>query len=174
MVYNQRLLFLGPAGAGKSTIIDRLSAEYGLKSVDVQDLVYDYFRETGKSELVGDELKEIYRMLIRKLPSTQAELLEISNDWPEEFFDTIVALFFNGNKGLLVCVDISLPVSLSRVSKRASKTPESTIKRHHAYGYDYFEMEAMRLGIPIVKVSGEDDPELNYAKIREHLVVAAF
>ncbi len=164
-----KLLVCGPAGAGKSTLVERISQEFGVSSFDVRTLVIDFLRRTGKAELIGDELKPFYRELIATLPTCDDTILEIANDWPELFLGGIINAFFGSNNGRMLYVVASLEVCLDRVRLREYPTPESTIKRQQKYTFAFYKTEADKRCIPIISVSGELDFGLEYAKVNQFL-----
>ena len=82
-------------------------------------------KETGKKELVGDELKVIYEDLVRKLSSLDAQVVEIANNWPDIFLERIIESFFGNGKGRILYVDVSLDKSLVRLKDRDFPPPEA-------------------------------------------------
>ena len=166
---NYRLIVCGPAGGGKSTLISHICKDYGVSSFDVRDLVIDYLKQTKKKELVGDELRVIYIELIDKLPTLDVQILEIANNWPDIFFEQIIESFFQDSIGKIIYVDVSLETSIKRVKGLEYPPPESTVRRQHSFGYEYFEKVAGQKEIPILKVNGEGNFNKEYSKVKQFL-----
>lgn len=163
---NYKLLVCGPAGAGKTTLVERISYDYSSSSFDVRTLVVDFLRRTRNEKLMGDELKPFYDDLIANLCGSEVDILEIANDWPELFLERIISVFFRNSNRRMLYVDASLETCLERVKVREYPTPESTVRRQHEHSSTFYQSEADRRGIPILCVSGERNFEREYAKVR--------
>jgi len=164
-----RLLFCGPAGGGKTTIIERITNEFDITAFDVRELVVELLRRTGKLELIGDELKPLYVELIQQLPTTQHDVLEIAPDWPEIYLEGIINAFFKGEKGRIIYVDVSFESSVERTKTRKYPTPVSTIQRQHGYSFEYYRREAEEREIFIVRVDGDGKIDEEYKRLQDFL-----
>ena len=160
----ERLLVIGPAGAGKTTLIEGLCLHFGLSYFDVRNLVLDVIHATGEND-IGDRLKEIYYTLLNRLPNLETDILEISNDWPEIFFDPIVNVFFGKQRGLIIYVSCPRELCTIRVQEREFPTPDYRIGHHFLYDFSYFENRAMKLNAPIVEYHGNRDSETEFSSL---------
>jgi len=160
-----RILVIGAAGAGKTTLIDRLCQDYELCSYDVRTVVLQIVERIGEND-IGDLINEAYSELLDMLPGLDIQILEVANDSPDLFFEPLIHRFFDGQKGVVIYVSCPQDLCIQRVNQRAILTPEYRVKEHCEYDYTYFHEFAENLEVPIMEFHGDGVFEDEY----EHLI----
>ena len=158
-----RILVIGSAGAGKTTLIDRLCSDYDLCSYDVRTVVLQIVQRVGDND-IGDLINDAYSELLDLLPRLDIQILEVANDRPETFFEPLVECFFDGQQGVVVYVSCSQDLCIQRVNQREIITPEYRIKEHCTYNYSFFREYSENLDIPLIEFHGDGEFELEYER----------
>lgn len=162
----QKLLLLGPSGAGKTTIMMKLHDEFDLPYLDIREPVIEILKErAGHSTTLSDEeLKEVYEDLIKSIPTKELKILEIANDWPELFLDKIIKTF---KPTRIVYVQTPLETCLARSLTTKFTPPEYRLKNQHKYNFEYYKQKAEEHKIPILLVKGTEGFLGEYQKVKD-------
>ncbi len=163
---NRKFVFIGPAGSGKSTLINQIIKDSKLKSYDILEVMTPYLKKYGPvTNENKDLLDKIVKEFIDSFQNKEFDIIELASG---SYLPQVLEALKDQEVIVIYC---SCPINLcrKRFELRKRIVPEQYLKYQHQFDKEYYHKLKEKYNFELIIINTQDKLEKNIQNLKKFI-----
>lgn len=161
---NRKYVFIGPAGSGKSSIINQIIKDSKLIFYDILEVMTPYLKKYGSvTHENKDLLDKVVKEFIDSFRDKEFDIIELASG---SYLPQVLEALKDQEVIVIYC---SCPINLCRKRLKLRKriVPDSYLKYQHQFNKEYYQKLKEKYNFELIIINTKNNIEKNIQKLQK-------